>query len=57
MEKLSEQKIKEIAWIAWKAAANAHRMYPDNKHTFAEHWDAGKSMYEDYIDKAGDKKK
>ena len=49
--KLSEQKIREIASIAWKCAANAHRLYPENKHTFAEHWQHGKSMYEDYIEK------
>lgn len=39
----AEDKIKEIAYISWKAAANAHRLYPDNKHTFVDFWDASKA--------------
>lgn len=33
-----KQLAKEIASAAWKSAANAYRMYPDNKHTFADYW-------------------
>lgn len=36
--------IKEVAWEAWKSAANAFRMYPDNKHTFADYWDGKSSL-------------
>lgn len=50
-ESISEEKVKEIAWIAWKGAANAYRMYPENKHTFSEYWDAAKTQFEDYIKK------
>jgi len=34
--------LKEVAYKAWKAAANAHRMYPDNKHTFSDYWETVK---------------
>lgn len=44
---ISEHTIKEIAWIAWNCATNAHRMYPNNKHTFADHWDHIKKEIED----------
>lgn len=47
---MTEEKVKEIAWIAWKGAANAHRLYPENKHTFAEYWSAAKNQFTDYID-------
>lgn len=30
----TEQQMKEIAGAAWQLAANAFRVYPDNKHTF-----------------------
>lgn len=33
-----DEKIKEAAWEAWKSAANAYRMYPDQKHTFSDYW-------------------
>lgn len=29
---------KDIAFNAWKAAANAFRLYPNNKHTFYDYW-------------------
>lgn len=39
--------VHEIAWAAWKSAANAYRMYPDNKHTFTDYWgDLGKAESE-----------
>lgn len=28
---MTKENVKEIASIAWKGAANAHRMYPDKK--------------------------
>jgi hypothetical protein len=37
--------VQDIAGIAWKGAANAFRMYPENKHTFAAYWDASKSQF------------
>jgi len=43
-----EDIIREIAYIAWKAAANAHRMYPDNKHTFTDYWDAAKTQFDKF---------
>lgn len=33
---------KEIAYKAWRAAADAFRMYPDNKHTFSDYWETVK---------------
>ena len=44
-----ENEVREIAYIAWKGAANAHRMYPDNKHTFAEYWSAAKWQFAKYF--------
>jgi len=44
MEKKIEE-IKEIAYKAWRAAANAHRMYPENKHTFTEYWILAEEEY------------
>lgn len=46
---MTEDQIKEIAYIAWRGAADAFRMYPENKHTFSDHWDAAKSQYKDFI--------
>jgi regulator of replication initiation timing len=46
----SEKVIHEIAWIAWKGAANAYRMYPDNSHTFSGYWDGAKDQFQKYID-------
>lgn len=43
-----EEEIKQIASIAWKGAANAFRMYPDNKHTFADYWDAAKDQFKEF---------
>ena len=31
-----------IAYAAWRAAADAFRMYPDNKHTFSDYWETVK---------------
>lgn len=31
-----------IAYAAWRAAADALRMYPDNKHTFSDYWETVK---------------
>lgn len=33
---------RTIAYAAWTAAANAFRMYPDNKHTFSNYWETAK---------------
>ncbi len=33
---------RTIAYTAWNAAANAHRIYPDNKHTFSDYWETAK---------------
>jgi len=33
---------RTIAHAAWTAAANAFRMYPDNKHTFSNYWETAK---------------
>lgn len=30
---------RQIAYAAWRAAADAFRMYPDNKHTFSDYWE------------------
>lgn len=47
-ELTKEQKlyeIKEIAYRAWIAAANAYRMYPENKHTFGAYWTYAEERY------------
>ncbi len=33
---------RQIAHAAWMADANAHRMYPDNKHTCSDYWETVK---------------
>lgn len=33
---------RQIAYAAWRAAADAFRMYPDNKHTFSDYWETVK---------------
>lgn len=33
---------KEIAYAAWRAAADAFRMYPNSKHTFHNYWETVK---------------
>lgn len=43
-----DEVIKEIASMAWKGAANAFRMYPENKHTFAEYWDAANQQFKKF---------
>lgn len=35
----SLEQARLIAYEAWKSAANAYRMYPDNKHTFDDYWE------------------
>lgn len=30
---------RQIAYAAWRAAADAFRMYPDGKHTFSDYWE------------------
>lgn len=47
-ESKTKEEVKEIASIAWKGAANAYRMYPENKHTFTEYWAAAKSQFDKY---------
>lgn len=39
------EEVQSIAWKAWTAAANAYRMYPNNKHAFSDHWAATKQEY------------
>lgn len=34
----TKDEVKEIALMAWKGAANAFRMYPNQKHTFSDYW-------------------
>lgn len=41
--------IKEIAYDAWSSAANSYRMYPENKHTFSNHWELNNNQYEEYV--------
>ena len=33
---------RQIAYAAWRAAADAFRKYPDNKHTFSDYWETVK---------------
>lgn len=40
--------IRAIAWTAWNAAANAFRAYPNNKHTFTDHWANSTESYRSY---------
>ncbi len=44
-----EKTVRQIAAIVWKGAANAYRLYPDNKHTFVGYWDAAKSQFDEFI--------
>lgn len=39
------EQMKEIAWEAWKSAANAYKMYPNNKHSFSDVWDYLEGKY------------
>jgi hypothetical protein len=43
---MSEEKVMEFALRCWQSAANAYRMYPDNKHTFSSVRDFLKSEAE-----------
>lgn len=43
-----EERIKEIAGLAWKGAANAFRMYPDSKHTFSSYWESAKDQFKEF---------
>jgi hypothetical protein len=36
---MDKETIRILMWNAWKAAANAHRLYPENKHTFTDYYD------------------
>ncbi len=46
---MTKEKIKEIAWIAWKGAANAFKLYPENAHTFSEYWNGAQSQFSEYV--------
>lgn len=35
-----EDFVRSISYHAWTAAANAHRLYPENKHTFIDFWES-----------------
>lgn len=32
-----EEILRELAYKAWRFAANAYRLYPENKHTFSDY--------------------
>lgn len=42
--------IRTVAYIAWKAAANAFRLYPDGKHTFSEYWATAKIQFTEELE-------
>ena len=44
---MTEETIKQIASIAWKGAANAHRNYPDNQHTFVKYWEGAEPQFDE----------
>lgn len=44
-----EELVRLVAYKAWKGAANAFRLYPDNNHTFHDYWDAAKNQFEEEI--------
>lgn len=46
---MTEQQLKEIAGLAWKGAANAFRMYPENKHTFDLYWSGAKDQFDQFL--------
>ncbi len=48
---MDKQKLKEIANMAWRGAANAFRMYPNNKHTFVDYWTGSESQFDQYLEK------
>lgn len=45
--------VKTLVYPVWMSAANAYRLYPDDKHTFAEYWNNNKdyliSLYNDLL--------
>lgn len=43
--------IRQIAWIAWKGAANAYQLYPDGKHTFGNYWEGANNQFDEFIKK------
>lgn len=45
---VTKETVKDIASIAWTGAANAHRMYPENKHTFSKYWTAAESQFNEF---------
>lgn len=45
---MTKETIKEIASMAWSDAANAYRMYPNNKHTFGDYWHNAKGFYDKF---------
>lgn len=47
---MNSQQIKEIAYKAWMGAANAFRLYPNNKHTFSAYWDGSASEFDKYTE-------
>ncbi len=42
-----EETIKQIASIAWKGAANAHKNYSDNQHTFVKYWEGAEPQFDE----------
>lgn len=42
MKNNAEADRRQIAYVAWRAAADAFRMYPENKHTFSDYWETVK---------------
>jgi hypothetical protein len=48
-EKLLEA-VKELMRMSWISAAQAHRLYPNNNHTFVAYWNAlGESQMNDIL--------
>jgi hypothetical protein len=43
-----EELVKQIAWMAWTAAANAYRLYPEHTYSFTKYWEAAKSQYSEF---------
>lgn len=47
-EQEAEELTKQIAWMAWKGAANSFRLYPDNNHTFTDYWAGAESQFDEF---------
>jgi hypothetical protein len=45
-----EEFVRQVAFMAWRGAANAFRLYPNNKHTFAEYWGSSKPLFAEFIE-------